>query len=166
VASNPGPLSKTDETIRKNIPTFLKISVLVMALSFLVYHVYWEIMQIPWFYNVTIILYSPPLNLEYNLFLLAFQEYSAIVGYLLILIGAVYAIDCAILFTKNDCKQVEKLSKTFIFSSLFLHSANTIRHQSFRRRRYNVLRSLQYLCRVFMPVPSSSYRIALTCIGT
>jgi hypothetical protein len=121
-----------DETNpKKNFPTYFKISVLVAALSFLVYHIYWAIYATSWFYTVTDMFFGGTnFALANNLFLLAFQEYAAIVGYYLILIGSIFAMYCVILFIKSDARYVKKLGKAVIFTSLFyiLLIPSSIRH--------------------------------------
>ena len=100
-----------------------------MALSFLVYHIYWVIKQVSRFITVTDI-FTARTNLDYNLFLFAFQEYASIAGYYLILIGGIFALQSAIFFIKNDIKYVKKLGKAFIFASLFyiLLIPSSVRH--------------------------------------
>ena len=119
-----------DETNpKRTLPTYLKISLFVALLSFLLYHIYWAIMQISWFFTVTNMIFARA-NWDFYLFLFAFQEYPPIVGFYLILIGAIFGLQGAFLFIKNDNKYVKKLGKAFIFSSLFyiLLIPSSIRH--------------------------------------
>lgn len=106
---------------KQNFPKYLKISILIVALSFLIYHIYWAIQQIFFFFYITDILFSGAYLdfFERNVFLLAFQEYASIVGYFLILIGAIFSIHSTILFIKNDRRYIKKLGKALFFSSFF-----------------------------------------------
>lgn len=116
----------------ENFPSYLKISVLVVALSFLIYHIYWAIQQVFFFFYINDILFSGAYLdfFESNLFLLAFQEYASIIGYFLILIGAIFAIHSTILFIKKDSRYIKKLGQALIFSSFFyiLLLPSSLRH--------------------------------------
>jgi hypothetical protein len=121
--------SDSETNPKEYFSTYLKISILVVTISFLVYHIFWAIKQISWFSTVTDIIYART-SFNYYLFLFALQEYASIVGYCLILVGAVFALQCAILFIKNDSRYLRKLGRAFIFSSLFyiLLLPSSIRH--------------------------------------
>jgi hypothetical protein len=121
--------NKTDP--RKSYLKYLKISVLVVALGFLVYHIYWAIYTTSWFYSFTDMILGQTFPVRvYHLSLLIFQEYAAIVGYYLILVGGIFALQSAILFNKNDSRYTKSLGKAFIFSSLFyiLLLPSSLRH--------------------------------------
>jgi hypothetical protein len=121
--------NKTDP--RKSYPKYLKISVLVVALGFLVYHIYWAIYTTSWFCTFTDIILGQTFPVRvYHLSLLIFQEYAAIMGYYLILIGGIFTLQSAILFNKNDSRYTKSLGKAFIFSSLFyiLLLPSSLRH--------------------------------------
>jgi hypothetical protein len=116
---------------KTSYPKYLKISVLAVTLSFLVYHIYWAIYTTSWFYTFTDMILRQTFPVPtYHLSLLVFQEYAAIVGYYLILIGGIFALQSAILFNKNDSRYIKSLGKAFIFTSLFyiLLLPSSLRH--------------------------------------
>jgi hypothetical protein len=102
----------------------LKKALLVVALSFLLYNIYAVITatifishfpsivtQLPHFIE------SSQPNLQLGLFL--FQELSFFVGSYLRLIGAIFAMTCALLFSKNDPRYIGKLRLVLLFESLY-----------------------------------------------
>jgi hypothetical protein len=130
-------IKKVDDSANSNnnVLNSLKISVLVLALSFLIYHIYWAIQEIFFFIYITDIIFNPAafdivlLQFE-NLFLLAFQEYASITGYFLILIGGIFGLQSALRFMKNDKNYSKKLGLAFIFTSFFyiLLLPSSLRH--------------------------------------
>lgn len=130
-------MKKADDSANSNnnVLNSLKISVLVVALSFLIYHIYWAIQEVFFFIYITEILFNPAtidialLQFE-NLYLLAFQEYASITGYFLILIGGIFGLQSAVMFMKNDKNYRKKLGLAFIFTSLFyiLLLPSSLRH--------------------------------------
>jgi hypothetical protein len=104
--------------------TLLKKALVVVAFSFLLYTLYQAftttifvshfptvIIQLPRFIK------SSQPNLQLSLFL--FQEIAGSVGSYLRLIGAVFALNCAILFFKKDPKYLQSLRRLFLFESLY-----------------------------------------------
>ncbi len=102
----------------------LKKALLVVALSFLLYNIYAAVTatifishfpsivtQLPHFIK------SSQPNLQLGLFL--FQELSFFVGSYLRLIGAVFAMNCALLFSKNDPRYIGTLRFALLFESLY-----------------------------------------------
>lgn len=102
----------------------LKKALLVVALSFLLYNIYAAITatifishfpsivtQLPHFIK------SSQPNLQLGLFL--FQELSFFVGSYLRLIGAVFAMNCALLFSKNNPRYIGRLRFALLFESLY-----------------------------------------------
>jgi len=96
----------------------------LVAFSFLLYTLYQAItttifvshfpsviIQLPHFIK------SSQPNLQLALFL--FQEIAGSVGSYLRLIGAIFALNCAILFFKKDPKYLQKLRRLFLFESLY-----------------------------------------------
>jgi hypothetical protein len=104
------------------LANYLKISLLIVASSFLAYSVYWAAYSVSWIYNLTFNI-TPLLGamnidaLQYGVLL--FQEYGASAGYFLALIGAVLAVQCTIMFIKNDKKGLDSLGKALFFEALF-----------------------------------------------
>jgi hypothetical protein len=114
---------KSNSDIKLNLPNYLKISLLIIASSFLAYSLYWTVFSVFWIYNVTINIttlfriVNISSNLQQNIIII--QEYAASAGYFLALIGAIFAVQCAVLFIKNNEKYLDRLSKTLLFEALF-----------------------------------------------
>ncbi len=102
----------------------LRKAVLVVTLSFLLYNIYLVITatifvshfpsiitQLPHFIK------SSQPDLQLTLFL--FQELSGLVGSYLRLIGAVFALNCAVLFLRKDPTYLGKLGYVLLFESLY-----------------------------------------------
>jgi hypothetical protein len=105
------------------LPNYLKISLLIVAFSFLAYSIYWAAYSIFWLYNLTVnittVLREMNIGtLQYGA--LIFQEYSASAGYFLALIGAVLAVQCTVLFIKNNKRYLDRLGKALFFETLFV----------------------------------------------
>jgi hypothetical protein len=104
------------------LPSYLKISLLIVAFSFLAYSIYWAAYSVFWIYNLTfnIATFLQEMNistLQYGAVI--FQEYSASIGYFLALIAAVLAVQCTVMFIKNDKKYLGILGKALFFEALF-----------------------------------------------
>jgi len=114
---------KSNSDINLNFPNYLKISILIIASSFLAYSLYWTAYSVFWIYNITINIttlfrmLNIGSNLQQNIIII--QEYAASAGYFLALIGAIFAVQCAVLFKKNNEKYLNRLGKTLIFEALF-----------------------------------------------
>jgi len=104
------------------LPKYLKISLLIVASSFLAYSIYWAAYTVFWVYNLTfnIAAFLRVMNigtLQYGAII--FQEYSASAGYFLALIGAILAVQCTFMFIKNDKRYLDRLGKALFFEALF-----------------------------------------------
>lgn len=114
---------KSNSNTKLNLPNYLKISILITAFSFLAYSLYWTAYSVFWIYNITtnITTMFSVLNISSNLqqILIIIQEYAASAGYFLALIGAIFAVQCAILFIKNKEKYLNRLAKTLFFEAFF-----------------------------------------------
>ena len=114
---------KSNSDIKRNLPNYLKISLLIIASSFLAYSLYWTAYSVFWIYNITISITTlfRMLNISSNLQqnIIIIQEYAASAGYFLALIGAIFAVQCAVLFIKNNEKYLDRLGKTILFEALF-----------------------------------------------
>jgi hypothetical protein len=102
----------------------LKKALVVVAFSFLLYTLYQAITTTIFVSHFpTVIIQLPRFikssqpNLQLSLFLL--QEIAGSVGSYLRLIGAVFALNCAILFFKKDPKYLQSLRRLFLFESLY-----------------------------------------------
>jgi hypothetical protein len=102
----------------------LKKALVVVAFSFLIYTLYQAITTTFFVSHFpSVIIYLPHFikssqpNLQLALFL--FQEIAGSVGSYLRLIGALFAVNFAILFLKKDPRYLEKLGKVFLFESLY-----------------------------------------------
>jgi hypothetical protein len=104
------------------LANYLKISLLIIVASFLVYSFYWTVYSVFWVYNITvnIVAMMQVLNimspLQQNLIIV--QEYAASAGYFLAFIGAIFAVQCTVLFIKSE-KFLDKLGKTLLFEAFF-----------------------------------------------
>jgi hypothetical protein len=102
----------------------LKKALVVVAFSFLIYTLYQAITTTFFVSHFpSVIIYLPHFikssqpNLQLALFL--FQEIAGSVGSYLRLIGALFAVNFAILFLKKDPRYLEKLGKVFLFESFY-----------------------------------------------
>jgi hypothetical protein len=117
------PDKKEDvKALSLELPSHLKISLLIVAFSFLAYSVYWAAYSAFWIYNLTFNI-TPLLEVmnvdALQTGVLLFQEYGASAGYFLALIAAVLAVQCTVMFTKNDKKYLGKLGQALFFEALF-----------------------------------------------
>jgi hypothetical protein len=118
------PDEKEDvKALKLELPKYLKISLLIVAFSFLAYSIYWTAYSVFWVYNITINItalmqvigiISP---LHQNLIII--QEYTASAGYFLAFIGAIFTVQCTLIFIKNDKKYLDSLGKALFFEALF-----------------------------------------------
>jgi hypothetical protein len=117
------PNKKEDvRTMNLELPSYLKISLLVVAFSFLAYSVYWAAYTVFWLYNLTVnittVLQQMNIGtLQYGAII--FQEYSASIGYFLALIGAVLAVQSTVMFIKKDKRYPDRLGKALFFEAVF-----------------------------------------------
>jgi hypothetical protein len=102
----------------------LKKALLIVAFSFLLYTLYQAITTTIFVSNFPLVIIQLPHfikssqpNLQLSLFL--FQEIAGSIGSYLRLIGAIFALNCAILIFKEDPKYLEKLGRVFLFESLY-----------------------------------------------
>ena len=114
---------KSNSDIKRNLPNYLKISLLIIASSFLAYSLYWTAYSVFWIYNITINITTlfRMLNISSNLQqnIIIIQEYAASAGYFLALIGAIFAVQCTVMFIKNHEKFLDRLGKTLLFEAFF-----------------------------------------------
>jgi hypothetical protein len=107
-----------------NQATLTKKALLIVALSFLLYTIYQAITSTLFVIRFPLIVTQLPNfitstqpTLQLALFL--FQELAGAVGGYLRLMGAIFALNCAVLFFKNDAKYLQKLRLIFLFESLY-----------------------------------------------
>ena len=116
-------LLKSNFKVKLRLSNCLKISLFIVASSFLVYCIYWTVYSVFWVYNLTIniIAMMQVLNiispLQQNLIIV--QEYAASAGYFLAFIGAIFAVQCAVLLIKKYEEYLDKLGKTLLFEASF-----------------------------------------------
>ncbi len=107
---------------RIELTNHLKISLLIVAFSFLAYSIYWAAYSTFWVYYITfnIVTFFGEMNVAtLQAIVIIIQEYAASAGYFLALIGAVLAVQCTVLFIKTDGKYLDRLGKTLLFEALF-----------------------------------------------
>lgn len=117
------PNKKEDKrNLSLELPSYLKISLLIVAFSFLAYSVYWTAYSVFWVYNFTVNITSSMqvLNIisPMQRTVIIIQEYAASAGYFLAFIGAILAVQSTILFIKNDKKYLDKLGRALLFEAL------------------------------------------------
>ena len=116
-------LLKSNSEVKLSLPNCLKISLLIIATSFLVYSIYWTVFSVFWVYNITINITSvmQVLNIVIPLqqTLIIIQEYAASAGYFLAFIGAIFATQSTIQFIKKQEKYRDNLSKALFFEAFF-----------------------------------------------
>jgi hypothetical protein len=107
-----------------NQATLTKKALLIVALSFLLYTIYQAITSTLFVIRFPLIVTQLPNfitstqpTLQLALFLI--QELAGAVGGYLRLMGAIFALNCAVLFFKNDAKYLQKLRLIFLFESLY-----------------------------------------------
>jgi hypothetical protein len=107
-----------------NKTAFLKKTLLIVAASFLLYNIYQTIISTIFISHFPAIVNQLPNfikssqpTLQLTLFLS--QELTGAVGSYLRLIGAIFALNCALLFFKKDAKYLEKLGLALLFESLY-----------------------------------------------
>jgi hypothetical protein len=155
---------KSNSDVEHNLSNYLKISILIIASSFLAYSVYWAAYSVFWIYNITIDITSwfKILNIYSNLQqnIIIIQEYAASAGYFMAIIGAIFAFQCAILLIKNNQKYLDRLGKTLLFNSLFflMLLPSSIHHLlgSFLSwTTVNIYVGLSFLLQVLLIAPAS-----------
>jgi hypothetical protein len=125
----------TNSSSGKNIPKFLKVALLIVAISFLAYSIYWAAI-IPFStYGVFTFMESAtfqnsPMNTPLSVQLLLFQELAGAVAFLVNLIAAVLAFQATLQYIKNKQKWQTTLGKALIAEVVFflLFIPTTIHH--------------------------------------
>ena len=110
-------------SLRSELPSYPKISLLIVAFSFLAFSVYWAAYSVFWVYNITLNIASwlQALSIISPLqqIIIIIQEYAASTGYFLAFVGAIIAVRCTILYIKNDKKYLDEFSKALFLVALF-----------------------------------------------
>ncbi len=103
---------------------FTKTTILIVAISFLLYNIYQATTTTIFLSHFQLVIINLPHfikssqpNLQLALFL--FQEIAGSIGSYLRLMGAIFALDCALLFFKKDLKYIERFGKVLLFESLY-----------------------------------------------
>ena len=108
----------------ESLPKYLKICLLTVVVSFLVYSIYWAA-TIPFStYHVFTFIESPtfqnsPMNTPLEVQLVLFQELSAAIGFIINLIAAVLALKSVVHYVRNDQKWQSTLGKALIAEAVF-----------------------------------------------
>jgi hypothetical protein len=102
----------------------LKKALFIVALSFLLYTLYQAITTTIFVIHFPLVVTQLPKFIEstqptLQLALFLFQEIAGSIGSYLRLIGAIFALNCAFLFFKNNSKYLQKLRLTLLFESLY-----------------------------------------------
>ena len=125
----------TSSNSDNSFPNFLKISLLILAASFLAFSIYWAV-RIPFStYEIFVFISLPifqnsPMNTPLSLQLILFQEFAAAIGFLVNLIAAVLAFQSTIHYIKNDKKWQKSLGMALVFEAVFfiLYIPTSIHH--------------------------------------
>ncbi len=103
---------------------FTKTTILIVSVSFLLFNIYQATTTTIFLSHFQLVIIDLPHfikssnpNLQLALFL--FQEIAGSIGSYLRLIGAIFALDCAVLFFKKDLKYLERFGKVLLFESLY-----------------------------------------------
>ncbi|HII86014.1 TPA: hypothetical protein HA273_05535 [Candidatus Bathyarchaeota archaeon] len=104
--------------------TLTKKALLIVAASFLLYNVYQAITTTIFVFHFPLVINQLPNLIESSrpslqLALFIIQEIAGSVGSYLRLIGAIFAVNCALLLIKNDARYIERLSKLLLFEALY-----------------------------------------------
>ena len=128
---------------KQSLPTYLKLSLLIVATAFLAYSIYWAINGVTWAYSITQLLLRAASGQTIpittwgtpHLTLLFIQEYASVVNCYLQLACGAFAFYSAVLYLKKDPRYLGKLRVAIIFLALFLFTANSSQHPSPSRHR-------------------------------
>lgn len=107
-----------------NRAALTKKALLIVAVSFFLYTIYQAAMTTLFLVYFPVMLTQLPKFIEsiqptVQLALFLFQEIAASIGTYLRLIGAILALNCAVLFFKNKDKYLQKLRIALLFESLY-----------------------------------------------
>ena len=121
--------------INKKIPNYLKICLLIVTTSFLIFSIYWAAITPFSTYGVFTFIESPTfqtsvMNTPLEVQLVLFQELSAAVGYIVNLIAAVLALKSLFHYIENDQKWQSTLGRAIIAEAVFflLFIPTTLHH--------------------------------------
>ncbi len=143
----------------------LKVAIIIVALSFLIYKIYWTIQNIFWFINLTTNFIPHLSSTQFggsmatlNIALLAFQEYSSAIGGFIGLIAGITAILSAIQYVKNNPNYIARLRVALIAEAVFfiLLAPSSIHHlvgTAYLLPGSNLFVGLSYLLQVLLVVP-------------
>jgi len=153
----------TSSNVEKKFPNFLKISLLIVVVSFLAYSVYWAAIVPFTSYDVWVFISGPvfqnsPMNTPLSVVLLFLQEYAAAIGFLVNLIAAVLAFQSTIHYIKGNKKWQKSLGKALIFEAVFflLFIPTTLHHMGgafLSMAGADFFVGLSYLLQVLLIVP-------------
>lgn len=108
----------------ESFPKYLRICLLIVAVSFLAYSIYWAAITPFSTYGVFTFIESPTfqnssMNTPLEVQLILFQELSAAIGYIINLIAAVLALKSVVQYIRNDQKMQSTLGWALIAEAVF-----------------------------------------------
>ena len=153
---------------KQSLPTYLKIAILMVAASFLVYSIYWAIYGVIWantFTQILVRINSGQGGALYSLLgsahlvLLFVQEYASVVGCFILLISAAFGVYAAVLYLRKDSKYKSKLRVVLIFTAVFfiLLIPSSIHHLVGTALNWNFVSiyvGLSYILQAMLIVPT------------
>ena len=109
------------------LPNYLKISIIIVAASFLAYTIYWAIYGVIWFNTMNQYLFRVLPQIPYltstralHFTLLFVQEYASVVNSLILLpASGIFGLYTAVLFINRNAKYKAKLRLAILFTALF-----------------------------------------------
>ncbi len=109
----------------QKLPIYLKVALLIVATSFLVYSIFWAINGVIWFNSVTQMLLhfrQIPFIASFEtleLAMLFVQEYASVANSFIILLCGAFAFQSAVLFIRKNPKYLQKLRLSLVFLAVF-----------------------------------------------
>jgi len=109
----------------QKLPIYLKVALLIVAVSFLVYSIFWAINGVIWFNSVTQMLLhfrQIPFIASFGtleLAMLFVQEYASVANSLVILLCGAFAFQSAVLFIRKNPKYLRKLRLALVLLAVF-----------------------------------------------
>jgi len=109
----------------QKLPIYLKVALLIVAVSFLVYSIFWAINGVIWFNSVTQMLLhfrQIPLIASFEtleLAMLFVQEYASVANSFVILLCGAFAFQSTVLFIRKNPKYLRKLRLSLVLLAVF-----------------------------------------------
>lgn len=143
---------------------YLKISLLIVASSFLAYSIYWLISGTIWGFTVTqMVLHTNQISILASMrgtevTALFVQEYCSVANSFILLLGGIFAFWAAVLFVKEGGRYISKLRAALVLTAIFslLLIPASVHHLSgvfLGWSMVNVYVGLSYLLQALLIVP-------------